>query len=168
MRLNFVALNRVLFILSYFIFFIFSLFYLIFIHLDDGWHDVKCVVCWWEDEQGRLHKTERIKEDAIRFGRFDSLVGPNRAATCRQCQTTCGKLKTNRVLFILSYFILYFISLFYRKTNRVLFILSLHDSMRIHGPVVLAISHILHATSHHPDAAIGGEIQRGRELMPQR
>ena len=27
-----------------------------FIHLEDGWHDVKCVVCWWEDEPGRVHK----------------------------------------------------------------------------------------------------------------
>jgi hypothetical protein len=27
-----------------------------FIHLSDGWHDVKCVVCWWEDERGRLHQ----------------------------------------------------------------------------------------------------------------
>jgi hypothetical protein len=27
-----------------------------FIHLEDGWHDVKSVVCWWEDEKGRIHK----------------------------------------------------------------------------------------------------------------
>jgi uncharacterized protein UPF0236 len=27
-----------------------------FIHLQDGWHDVKCVACWWTDERGRLHK----------------------------------------------------------------------------------------------------------------
>lgn len=27
-----------------------------FIHLKDGWHDVKCVVCWWEDERGQIHK----------------------------------------------------------------------------------------------------------------
>lgn len=26
------------------------------VHFQDGWHDVKCAVCWWEDERGRRHK----------------------------------------------------------------------------------------------------------------
>lgn len=26
------------------------------VHFEDGWHDVKCAVCWWEDERGRPHK----------------------------------------------------------------------------------------------------------------
>lgn len=26
------------------------------VHFEDGWHDVKCAVCWWEDDKGRTHK----------------------------------------------------------------------------------------------------------------
>lgn len=26
-----------------------------FLHFQDGWHDVKSVTCWWEDERGKVH-----------------------------------------------------------------------------------------------------------------
>jgi hypothetical protein len=32
-----------------------------FIHLEDGWHDVKCVACWWEDAKGKLHKNGVVR-----------------------------------------------------------------------------------------------------------
>jgi len=40
-----------------------------FINLEDGWHDVKSVVCWWEDERGRIHKrcmTRRAKAEEFK------------------------------------------------------------------------------------------------------
>lgn len=33
-----------------------------FIHLQDGWHDVKCVVCWWQDASGRLRQCRMARQ----------------------------------------------------------------------------------------------------------
>jgi uncharacterized protein UPF0236 len=32
-----------------------------FIHLQDGWHDVKCVACWWTDSRGKKHKIGLVR-----------------------------------------------------------------------------------------------------------
>jgi hypothetical protein len=32
-----------------------------FIHLQDGWHDVKCVACWWADERGHLQQRRLVR-----------------------------------------------------------------------------------------------------------
>jgi len=40
-----------------------------FIHLQDGWHDVKCVTCWWEDSRGKVHRrgmTRRADAEAFK------------------------------------------------------------------------------------------------------
>jgi hypothetical protein len=42
-----------------------------FIHLQDGWHDVKCVTCWWEDESGKVHRRGMTRRaDAEQFKAF--------------------------------------------------------------------------------------------------
>jgi hypothetical protein len=42
-----------------------------FIHLQDGWHDVKCVTCWWIDGQGKVHHRGMTRRaDAEEFKAF--------------------------------------------------------------------------------------------------
>lgn len=42
-----------------------------FIHLQDGWHDVKCVTCWWEDARGKVHRQGMTRRaDAEQFKAF--------------------------------------------------------------------------------------------------